>query len=135
MGFKHASRLLIAALAVGPLSCGGSSTAGGEVCAHFCARASFGVVVPEDRAGDVAAMTATGPCEPTRLLPSQPGVYSFDVEGAGVCRITVSFKSGAPDFVGNMKLLPNSGPCCPTVPSAETTFIAVPELADASTHK
>jgi hypothetical protein len=82
---------------------------------------------------DVAAVAPTGPCEPEQVY--QAGVYFFRVTGVGVCHLSVSFRSGAPDFVTEVKITPNPGPCCVGEPAAETSAVAVPESgpADAAT--
>jgi len=106
-----------------------------EDCNHSCPINDFTVDVPKDRVSDVAAVTPTGPCEPEPVSGSPPGVYFFTVTGVGVCHLTVTFRSGAPDFVADVKSAPNSGPCCVGQPIAETNEVDIPEngSADAAT--
>lgn len=97
-------------------------------CNHSCPISGFAVIVPADRVGDVASVTPTGPCMSYSVAGSQPGVYFFSVTGDGVCQITVSFRSGAADFVASVNIVPNAGPCCVGQPTAEKGTISVPEL-------
>jgi hypothetical protein len=86
------------------------------------------VDIPQDHLKDVAAIAFTGPCEQV-----QRGQYRLT--GAGVCRITVSFLSGAPDYVTDVKITSNPGPCCAGQLIADPSFVDVPESAptDAAT--
>ena len=77
---------------------------------------------------DVASVTPTGPCASESVSGSALGVYFFSVTGDGVCQVTISFRSGAPDFVASVNVIPNAGPCCVGQPMAEKGSISVPEL-------
>jgi hypothetical protein len=97
-------------------------------CHHSCPISGFAVVVPADRVDDVASVTPGGPCNSQSVTGSAPGVYFFSVTEDGVCQITVSFRSGAPDFVASLGIVPNAGPCCVGQPTAQGGDISVPEL-------
>lgn len=103
-------------------------------CHHSCPISTFVVDVPADRLDDVASVTAAGPCISQSVTGSAPGIYFFSATGDGVCHVTVSFHSGAPDFMGSVTIAPNAGPCCVGQPTAQSESISVPELgsADAS---
>jgi hypothetical protein len=113
-------------LLIAGLSCG-SSTVGSDDCHHSCPISSFAIDVPKSRVSDVAAVTPIGPCAPEQVVGSEAGVYFFRVTGTGVCHLTVSFQSGAPDFVTDVNITPNPGPCCVGQPTAETILIDVPD--------
>ena len=100
----------------------------GANCNHSCPISDFAVIVPTDRIDDVASITPTGPCTSESATGFAPGVYFFYVTGDGVCPITVSFRSGAPDFVASVSIVPNAGPCCVGQPTAEKGNISVPDL-------
>ena len=100
----------------------------GPDCNHSCPISSFAVDVPADRVDDVASVTPMGQCTADPFSGSAPGIYFFTVTGNGVCQITVSFKSGAPDFVASVSIVPSAGPCCKGQPAAQTGSISVPEL-------
>jgi hypothetical protein len=106
----------------------------GDDCHHSCPIDIFSVDV--ENASDVAAVSATGPCAPQTVTGSQPGIYFFSPTGLGVCHLTVSFRSGAPDFVSDVKITPNPGPCCVNQAVAETSEVYVPDLGpiDAGRH-
>jgi hypothetical protein len=105
----------------------GCSGAGVD-CHHSCPISSFAVDVPSDRVDDVASVTPTGACRSESVTGSTPGVYFFSVTGDGVCQVTISFRSGAPDFVASVNVIPNAGPCCVGQPTAEKQSISVPGL-------
>ena len=107
----------------------GCSDGAADDCRHSCPVSSFAVDVPADRVGDVASVTPAGPCNSQSVTGSASGVYFFSVFGDGVCQITVSFRSGAPDFVASVDIVPNAGPCCVGQPTAQKRAISVPELA------
>jgi hypothetical protein len=58
---------------------------------------------------------------------SPPQVFFFGVTGEGVCHITVSFRSGAPDFVSDVPLAKPKSGCCLTVAYAQEDDVIVPE--------
>jgi hypothetical protein len=103
-------------------------------CHGSCPGSFFDVVVPADREDDVASVISVGPCRWLSVTGAAPGVYVFSVTDDGVCKVTVSFRSGAPDFVGSVTVAPNAGPCCIGQPAAQIERIDVPDLgaADAS---
>ena len=105
----------------------GCSGGAGTDCHHSCPISSFAVDVPTDRVDDVASVTPTGPCGPESVTGSASGVYFFSVTGDGVCQVTISFRSGAPDFVASVNVVPNAGPCCVGQPTADKGSISVPE--------
>ncbi len=113
-------------LAVGCGDGGGSAD-----CHHSCPIDDFAVFVPADRVDDVASVTSEGPCTSESVTGSAPGIYFFSVTATGVCRVTIAFLSGAPDFVGSMSIVPNAGPCCVGQATAQSGSIAVPELGQA----
>jgi hypothetical protein len=128
MSDECAARSTLFAVSIGAaalLACGW-----GAECPYSCPGSSgFVVIVPADRANDVASVTSTGPCSSYSVSGSAPGLYFFGVTDDGVCQVTVSFRSGAPNFVGSVNIAPNAGPCCvgqATVQGDES--IAVPEL-------
>ena len=100
----------------------------GPDCNHSCPISRFAVDVPADRVDDVASVIPTGPCGSESVTGSAPGIYFFTVTGNGVCQITVSFRSGAPDFVASVSIGPSAGPCCKGQSVAQTGTISVPEL-------
>jgi hypothetical protein len=106
-------------------------------CNHSCPIGSFAVTVPEDRLSDVASVEVTGPCTPQTVTGSVPQVFFFAVTGEGVCHVTVSFRSGAPDFVRDVPLAKPKAKegCCLNVPGAQGD-VAVPEIGpmDASAY-
>jgi hypothetical protein len=97
-------------------------------CHHSCPISGFAVEVPADRVDDVASVTPTGPCASESVTGSAPGVYFFTVTEDGVCQVIVSFRSGAPDFVASVNIIPNAGPCCVGQPTAQQGSFLVPEL-------
>jgi hypothetical protein len=88
----------------------------------------FTLVIPGDRLNDVASIVPIGPCEgPTKFSASDPaGQYIFRVRDVGICHVTVSFLSGAPDFVSDVQIGYLSM-CCHT-PAAQTSVVYVPEI-------
>jgi len=126
---RHRSSLLVAlSIASLFLAVGCSSDGAGADCHHSCPISGFAVDVPADRVDDVASITPGGPCNSESVTGSAPGVYFFSVTGDGVCQITASFRSGAPDFVTTVNIVPNAGPCCVGQPTAQRGNISVPEL-------
>jgi hypothetical protein len=110
-----------------PLVVGCSNGVGAD-CHHSCPIDGFVVEVPADRVEDVSSVTPAGPCGPQSVEGSAPGYYFFSVTGDGVCQIVVSFRSGAPNFVASVNIVPNAGPCCVGQPTAQQGSISVPEL-------
>jgi|SRR3954470_20678272 hypothetical protein len=100
----------------------------GADCHHSCPISNFAVDVPADRVDDVASVTPTGPCRSESVTGSAPGIYFVSVTGNGTCQIAVSFRSGAPDFVASVSIVPNPGPCCVGQPAAQQGIISVPDL-------
>ena len=84
---------------------------------------------------DVAAVEVDGPCRAGSVTGSPAGETFVSGLGIGVCHIVVSFQSGAPSFVTDVKIIPNPGPCCVGLPEAEMGAVTVPEgpTADAAT--
>jgi hypothetical protein len=121
------SRLFILPITSLFLALGCSDGAGAD-CHHSCPISTFALDVPADRVDDVASVTPTGPCASESVSGSALGVYFFRVTGDGVCQVTISFRSGAPDFVASVNVIPNAGPCCVGQPTAEKGSISVPEL-------
>jgi hypothetical protein len=105
-----------------------ASCRGGEDCNHSCPLGSFAVDVPEDRLNDVASVEGTGPCSPETASGGAPQVFFFGVTGEGVCQVTVSFRSGAPDFVKNVLLAKPKSGCCLNVAYAQDYDVSVPEI-------
>jgi hypothetical protein len=111
---------------------------GNDDCHHSCTVEMFAVDVPADRVADVASVSVSpeGPCRDGGfpITGAAPGIYYFSVTDVGVCRVTVSFSSGAPDFTASVLIVPNCGPCCLGRPIPQDPLIMVPELepADAS---
>jgi hypothetical protein len=97
-------------------------------CPFDCPISDFVVDVPADRVSDVASVTSAGPCVSESVTGAAQGLYFFSVRDDGVCQVTVSFRSGAPDFVGNVTIAPSPGPCCTGQPVAQSRDIFVPEL-------
>ena len=57
-----------------------------------------------------------------------PGIFFIGLRGGnGTCRVTVSFLSGAPNFVTEVQVGP-SNPCCPYVNYPTPSFIDVPDV-------
>lgn len=104
------------------------SDGAGADCHHSCPIGGFAVDVPADRVDDVASITPAGPCKSQSVTGSGRDVYFFNVTGDGVCQITVSFRSGAPDFIASIDIVPNAGPCCVGQPTPQKGSISVPEL-------
>lgn len=118
---EQVRRALIAAVLS---SCAG----GGDDIRHSCPVSRFALTVPKDRVTDVASVTPTGPCgDDVAVFPMSPEFLYFLAQGVGVCRVTVTFTSGEPDFVAEVKITDNPGPDCPGKPTFETTIVAVPE--------
>jgi hypothetical protein len=70
----------------------------------------------------------TGPCSSKPDNGSEPQVFFISVLEEGVCHVTVSFRSGAPDFVSDVQLAkPKGSGCCLTLAYAQDDVI-VPEL-------
>lgn len=117
----------IASLVVG---CAGNGTdnSNNVQCPRTCPPSVFSADVPADRAADVASVTSAGPCASVSVAGAAPGFYFFRTTGEGLCQVTISFKSGAPAFVGSMNIVPSSGPCCLGEPTAVSAGISVPEL-------
>jgi hypothetical protein len=111
------------------LGCGDGT---GTDCHHSCPISSFVVEVPADRVDDVASVTPTGPCRSESVTGSAPGVYFVSVTGDGICQVAIAFRSGAPDFVASINIVPNAGPCCVGQPTAEKGSVSVPELGSTS---
>jgi hypothetical protein len=127
--------LLLAANA----SCGGESNPCGPP--HSCAAGELPVsidvpptttYVGSTNVTDVAVVAVSGPCEVGGFQGNVPYVGST---GLGVCRITVSFRSGAPDFVTDVTMKANPGPCCHGALTWGPYFVQVPDSqpADAAT--
>jgi hypothetical protein len=94
-----------------------------EAAACNCPNDAFGVTVPADRAGDVKSVTATGVCLVSSFDSSN---ILIGVSGSGSCHITVTFKSGAPEFDANVQIEPATDACaCRQVPSSP---VVIPEL-------
>jgi len=104
------------------------SCSSGDDCNHSCPTGSFAVTVPEDRLSDVASVEGTGPCSPQTITGSPPQVFFFGVTGEGVCHITVSFRSGAPDFVSDVLLAKPKAGCCLNGAYAQDSDVIVPEI-------
>jgi hypothetical protein len=105
---------------------------GTDDCHHSCPVSFFVVVLPKDRTSDVAAVTPTGPCASGGpVVGSQGGEYDVTASGVGVCHLTVSFLSGAPDFVTDVNLTQNPGPCCLNQPVPVPYAVDVPESGSA----
>src|SRR5262245_3486804 len=94
--------LLLCGATAGIVSCSSSDGDCGDALEESPTNV-FKLTLPSDRVSDVASVTASGPCT---LLNAAPGkawfdpsgrTYWFYPSGEGVCRITVSFRSGAPD--------------------------------------
>ena len=115
------------------VSCNGST---GDDCHHSCPLGSFVVTVPQDRLNDVASVQATGPCAQETVTGSAPQFFYFGVNGEGVCRITVSFRSGVPDFVKDVQSAKPHEGCCPNVAYPQEGNVTVPESVrvDGSAH-
>jgi hypothetical protein len=132
-------RIVSAASAIAVVGAVAACGESGRTCDFFCPGNNpiIQVAVPSDRASDVGAVTATGPCSsPTAAQGGAKDTY-YDVHftGTGMCHITVSFLSGAPSFTVDVKITPNPGLCCAGPLVAEPSVVAVPEsgLADAAT--
>lgn len=101
-----------------------------------CPAGGFFVTVPADRAADVQAVSATGACSnPSELaeLKSPPDAaqpsdeFSVFEDDVGTCHLSVTFKSGAPEFDTDVQLVRGTVGCqasCSPVPSAP---VSVPE--------
>ena len=128
MAYACACTLLCCILSLAGVSCG-------DNCRFSCPLGDFLVVVPTDRVSDVTGVTPSGPCRPELVTGFPAGEYFIQVDGIGVCHVTVSFRSGAPDFVTDVKMNPGPGPCCAGEATPETSMVAVPESgpADAAT--
>ncbi len=125
-------RFLAARSALFAASMGAAALLGcdsGPDCRHSCPVSDFAVNVPGDRVGDVASVTSAGPCGSQTVTGAAPGLYFFSVTDVGVCQVTVSFRSGAPDFVGSVSIAPYPGPCCVGQATAQSPTIDVPEVA------
>jgi hypothetical protein len=142
MGSERAWKFLSWSLSVAAVSCCGCSS---NECDFSCPGGAFAVEVPNDRVSDVLNLECTGPCScsPELSAVSPPGgiiighgaEYLVFVGGVGVCHVNMSFMSGAPDFVADVKTTLNPGPCCVGEPEPETATLTVPEngRADAAT--
>ena len=118
------SRLVLASLWC--CACLASCRAGDD-CHHSCPVGSFTVTVPEDRLSDVASVEVTGPCSPQTVSGGVPQVFFFSVTDEGVCQVTVSFRSGAPDFVKNVLIAKRKEECCLNAAYAQGD-VTVPEI-------
>ena len=56
-----------------------------------------------------------------------PGQFGTVIHGEGTCHVTVSFVSGAPDFVSDVQTKFGC-PCCTSVAYPNPDFIDVPEI-------
>jgi hypothetical protein len=126
MSYTCAARSALFAVSMGAAALLGCDS--GADCRHSCPISSFVVDVPADRVDDVASVTPAGPCVSESVTGAAPGLHFFSVRDDGVCQITVSFRSGAPDFVGSVSIAPYPGPCCVGQPMAQSQSIDVPEV-------
>ena len=121
---------IVVALAAG--LAGACSSASADQCRHSCPLGYLDVPIPADRLSDLASIVGMGTCdqmfsELSAAAGFPPGHYTTVVHGAGSCHVTVSFLSGAPDFVGDVQTEFGS-PCCTTVAYAQPSFLSVPEI-------
>lgn len=127
MGSKGVLRFAVLLASIGVASCFNFDAGPwcGSDCNEQCSgHRDFEVAVPASRADDVASVRTMGPCDPPSKI--SPVLYEVGTSGLGVCRITVSFRSGAPDFVGEMQTTATTGCCCQGKPTPASFIVNVP---------
>ena len=101
---------------------------GGEPTVCNCPSGVFSISVPADRVNDVESVSATGAC--SHASSSNGDEYYLSEDSVGTCHISVTFKSGAPEFEADVPLTRGTYECeavCAPTPSSP---VVVPEAGE-----